>query len=283
MLHSFKNFISLSKPGIIFGNLLALLGGYLLGSKGAFNTLIFLGSAIWISLVIGCAGVLNNIFDRDIDSVMERTQKRVLPQGLIDLRSAYIFGLFLGILGITLLALTTNILSVSLAIFGLFIYLVVYTLLLKRNSIHATLIGGLSGAVPPAVGYTAATNTFDLAALLLVLALCFWQMPHAYAIAIFRSKDFKRAQIPLFPLLKSAHHSILAMLFYGILFFIIVLLFPLLSFVSFNFMIVAGSISFLWILLLLQGFWSKQIEVWARRVFLFSILVITLFSLSFFI
>lgn len=278
---SIKYYVSLSKPGIIFGNLVALIGGYFLGMKGGFNSTTFWGSIFGISLIIGCAGVLNNILDRDIDQLMERTQNRVLVKGIIDIRSAFVFGLFLGIIGVAILALTTNLLTVLLALAGLFIYLVIYTILLKRNSIHATLIGGLSGAVPPAVGYCATTNSFDLAALLLVLALCFWQMPHAYAIGIFRSNDFKKAKLPLFPLIKGAKHSKLAMLVYAILFFVVSMLFPILSYTGALFTYLVGTASSAWILFIVLGFKAKQDEVWARKVFLSSILVITIFSLAF--
>jgi len=276
-----KDLISLSKPGIIFGNLIALIGGHFLATKGQFDPLSFWGSLIGIALIIGSAGVINNIFDRDIDKLMDRTQKRALVRGVIALRSAYLFGFFLAIIGIAVLALTTNFLTLLLALGGLFIYLVLYTLLLKRNSIHATLIGGLSGAVPPAVGYCAVTNHFDMAALLLVFALCFWQMPHAYAIAIFHAKDFNKANLPLFPLIKSADRSKLAMFIYGVLFLSVAMLFPIFSYVGILFTYVVGSCSFFWLALLLQGFWVKDDVRWAKRVFACSILVIVSFSLSF--
>ncbi|MEI8348428.1 MAG: heme o synthase [Pseudomonadota bacterium] len=277
---SVKDFASLVKPGIVLGNLISAVGGFCLGSHGHFQLQLFLNCLLGISLIIGCAGVFNNIFDRDIDQLMERTQNRVLVKRLIQLWPAFIFGLLLGVTGLAVLALATNKLAVMLALVGLFIYLVIYTFLLKRNSIHATLIGGLSGGLPPAIGYCAATNRFDLPALLLILALCFWQIPHSYAIGILYTKDFQRAKIPLFPVLRSALNSKMAMLIYALLFFAVTMLFPFLGYTGLLYTLTVGLSALIWIILIANGFWATQDEIWARRVFLSSLIVITIFSLS---
>lgn len=282
MAASLKSFVSLTKPGIISGNLLSVMGGYFLGAQGGFKALNFLGATVGLSLVIACAAVLNNIFDRDIDGLMERTKNRALVKKVIRIRAAMIFGVLLGALGVVVLGFCTNLLSLMLALSGLFIYIVIYTLWLKRNSIHGTLLGGLSGAVPPVVGYCSATGRFDLAALLLVLALCFWQMPHAYAIAVCHADDFKRANLPLLPIMKSAGYSKISMLFYAILFFIVVMMFPLYDYTGRDYSVLVGLVSFSWVILIASGLWAKQDLIWARKVFIFSILVITIFSLSLF-
>jgi len=154
-----------------------------------------------------------------------------------------------------------------------------YTIWLKRSSIHGTLIGSLSGAVPPAVGYCAVANRFDLPIILLVLAMCFWQMPHSYAIGIYRETDFRAARIPLFPLIKSALLTKMNMLFYAVGFVVFALLLTGFGYTGMVYGLVIGTAGFLWIGLIVAGFWANNDAVWARKVFITSILLVTLLSL----
>ncbi|MBF0298252.1 MAG: protoheme IX farnesyltransferase [Oligoflexia bacterium] len=275
-----KNYALLTRPGIIFGNLLATLAGYFLGAKGKIELTALLGSVFGLSLIIACATVFNNIFDRDIDCIMKRTKNRSIPKGLIAIRAAFIFASILGTIGLIVLYFSTNLLTLGLSCVGLFIYLLVYTFWLKRNSIHATFIGGFSGAIPPLVGYAAATNSLDLKALLLFLSLCFWQMPHAFAIAIFHEKDFQKTKLPLLPLLKSPIKTKMTMLIYSILFLAVVMLFPLLNFKDTNYSFVAGIAASLWVLINLLGLCFKDYLRWAKYVFVSSIVVIIVFNFA---
>jgi len=275
-----RKYISLTKPGIIFGNAISVVAGYFLGSQGTFYVEAFFGALLGISLVIASGCVLNNFIDRDIDRLMLRTQNRELAKGTVPLASALWFALFLGALGFAALAFTTNVLTVLAAVAGLFIYVVVYSLWLKRSSIHGTVVGSLSGAIPPLVGYCAATNRFDLPAIILVLTLCFWQMPHSYAIGIFRSSDFRKAGLPLLPLLKSAIQTRVVMLLYTIAFVFSALLLAKLGYTGMAYGITVGATGLLWIGLVAAGFWMRDEVKWARQVFASSILMVTILSLS---
>jgi protoheme IX farnesyltransferase len=274
-----KNFISLTKPGIIFGNGIAVVGGYFLGAHSHFDWRVFLMALLGISLIIASAGAFNNFIDRDIDRLMERTRNRPMARDLIQAFPALAFGTVLGVLGSVVLILETNLLTAIVAFFGFFIYVVIYSLWLKRTSIHGTVVGSLSGAVPPVVGYCAATNRFDLPALLLILILCFWQMPHSYAIGFYRASDFRNARIPLLPLLKSAPIAKALMLIYAGGFVVTSVLLTILGYTGLTFALFMGIGGLFWVIQVAQGFWAKDDGLWARKVFLTSILMVTLLSL----
>lgn len=273
----FKKFFSLTKPGIIFGNLITTAGGFLLASRGNINYYLFLSTLISISLIIACGCVLNNYIDQDIDRIMDRTKNRVLVKGLIPGFVAIIYGLILGIIGIILLYITTNLLTVTIAIFGLFVYVVIYSLCLKRNSTHGTLIGGVAGSIPPVVGYCAVTNSFDIGALLLFLILSLWQMPHAFAIAIYRLNDYAKANIPVVPVTRGINNAKIQMLVYLILYIIATLSLFFTHYTGKIYLIAVIILSVLWLKLALNGFKATlETKVWARKMFLFSIINLTL-------
>ena len=158
---SLKHFIQITKPGIIFGNVLSVAGGFFLASKGHVDLAIFLAAMIGTSLVVASGCVFNNCIDRDIDIKMERTKNRVLVQGLISLKLALIFATVLGVAGVALLYQVANPLAALFAVIGFVIYVGLYSLYLKRKSVHGTLVGSLSGAMPPVIGYVAVTNSHD--------------------------------------------------------------------------------------------------------------------------
>lgn len=197
-----KQYLQVTKPGIIFGNLISVVGGFLLASKGNIDYPLFLATLVGVSLVVASGCVFNNYIDRDIDKKMERTKNRVLVKGLIQPKISLVYATLLGIAGGALLYFAANALSMWLALAGFIIYVGVYSLYMKRNSVYGTLIGSLSGAAPPVIGYCAVSNEFDAGALILLLIFSLWQMPHSYAIAIFRFKDYQAANIPVLPVVK---------------------------------------------------------------------------------
>ena len=194
-----KRYLLVTKPGIIFGNLIAVAGGYFLAAQGQIDLGLLLATVIGLSLVVASGCVMNNCIDRDIDRHMQRTRGRVLVTGQISLLAALAHGVVLGLAGFGLLWWYTTPVATALAAFGFFIYVGVYSLWMKRRSVYGTLVGSLSGAMPPVVGYCAVTGQFDTGAALLLLIFCLWQMPHSYAIAIFRFDDYSAAGIPVLP------------------------------------------------------------------------------------
>ena len=195
MTFTYKRYLSVTKPGIIMGNAISVTGGFLLASRGDIDYWLLLVTLIGLSLVVASGCVINNCIDRDIDGKMQRTANRVTVTGELPLLTAMLHGAVLGIAGFGLLALYTNLTAVFFAVFGYVIYVGVYSLYMKRNSVYGTFVGSLSGAVPPVVGYCAASGQFDMAAAILLGMFSIWQMPHSYAIAIFRYNDYKAAGI----------------------------------------------------------------------------------------
>ncbi|GGX92233.1 protoheme IX farnesyltransferase [Litchfieldella qijiaojingensis] len=274
-----KDLFILTKPGIIGGNLISVIGGYFLAARGEFDPLLFLSALIGLALVIASGCTFNNVIDRDIDAVMRRTRDRPLVQGRISPAVALCQATLLGIAGFVLLAFGTNPLTVGLAAFGFVIYVGAYSLYMKRHSEYGTLVGSLSGAVPPVVGYCAVTGHFDPGALTLLIIFSLWQMPHSYAIAIFRLEDYRVASIPVLPVVRgiaTARHHILG---YILAFIAATLTLSLAGYAGPGYLAVALVMGLYWLYLALQGYRARDEAHWARRIFGCSILTITALSL----
>lgn len=273
-----KQYLQVTKPGIIFGNLISVVGGFLLASKGSIDYPLFLATLLGVSLVVASGCVFNNYIDRDIDKKMERTKNRVLVRGLIAPSVTLVYATLLGIAGFALLYIAANPLAMWLAVMGFVVYVGVYSLYMKRHSVYGTLIGSLSGSAPPVIGYCAVTNEFDAGALILLAIFSLWQMPHSYAIAIFRFKDYQAANIPVLPVVKGisvAKHHITV---YILAFMIATLMLTLGGYAGYKYLIVAAAVSVWWLGMALRGYKTENDSVWARKLFVFSIVAITSLS-----
>ncbi|MGV8859684.1 MAG: heme o synthase [Pseudomonas sp.] len=275
---SLKHFIQITKPGIIFGNVLSVAGGFFLASKGHVDFGLFLAAVIGTSLVVASGCVFNNCIDRDIDVKMERTKNRVLVQGLVSLRLALIFASVLGIAGVGLLYTKANLLAALFAVIGFVIYVGFYSLYLKRKSVHGTLVGSLSGAMPPVIGYVAVSNSFDLAALTLLVMFSLWQMPHSYAIAIFRFNDYLAASIPVLPVKRGIVVAKRHILIYTLAFLLATLMLTVGGYAGLSYLAVAAVMGMYWLYMAWSGYKAVDDRVWARKLFVFSIFTITALS-----
>lgn len=273
-----KRFFSLTKPGIIFGNVITLLGGFLMASHFYINLPLLFFAALGMSLVIACGCVFNNVIDSDIDQLMKRTQNRLLARGIISPSTALLFGCVLGLLGFLVLALQTNLLTVIVSAIGLFFYVVVYSLLFKRRSVFGITVGGVAGAIPPVVGYCAVTNHFDAGAIILFSILFFWQMPHSYAIAIFRLKDYAAANIAVLPVKKGVSYTKISMMVYIVAFTVAAVMPYFFGYSGFLYFVVALSVGVFWFFKGLKQYRTQNDVLWAKKLFLFSILGITVLS-----
>ena len=167
-MDGFKRYLLITKPGIIMGNLISVLGGFFLAANGSQSLQLLLMTLMGVSLVIASGCVFNNYIDRDIDGLMERTRNRVLVKGLISPRASLIYASLLGVAGVVLLG-QINGLAALLGGLGFVVYVGLYSLWLKRRSVYGTLVGSLSGAMPPVIGYCAVRGEFDSGALVLLL------------------------------------------------------------------------------------------------------------------
>jgi protoheme IX farnesyltransferase len=277
---SLKHFIQITKPGIIFGNVLSVAGGFFLASKGHVDIVLFLAAVIGTSLVVASGCVFNNCIDRDIDVKMERTKNRVLVQGLVSVKLAFVYATVLGILGVGLLYTKANALAALFAVIGFVIYVGFYSLYLKRKSVHGTLVGSLSGAMPPVIGYVAVSNSFDLAALTLLVMFSLWQMPHSYAIAIFRFNDYRAASIPVLPVKRGIRVAKRHILIYILAFLLATLMLTFGGYAGLNYLAVAAAMGMYWLYMAWTGYKAKDDTVWARKLFVFSIFTITALSVA---
>lgn len=273
-----KNYLQLAKPGIVLGNLVSLAGGFFLASRGNIDLALFLDTALAVCLVIASGCVFNNIIDRDIDQLMERTRSRVLANGLISTNAGWIYASALGLAGILLLHLKTNPIAVAIALTGFAIYVGVYSLYLKRNSIHATLVGSLAGAAPPVVGYCAVSQEFDTGAALLLLIFSLWQMPHAFAIAIFRLNDYRAAAIPVLPVKQGIEKTKCQIVIYIVGFILVTPLLTLTGYTGRSYLLITSLVGCYWLYLAWSGFNAKDDRIWARKIFFFSIVVVSVLS-----
>lgn len=279
MLHKAKNFYSLTKPGVLYGNAITAAAGFLLASKGSIDLWLFTTMFIGTTLVIASACVLNNFLDQDIDSIMDRTKKRAIVNGDIKGSHAVIFSIVLGILGILILYRFTNLLVVILGLVGFIVYVLFYGMLSKRLSIHGTLVGSVSGAIPILAGYVAVTNSIDLGALLVFLALFFWQMPEFYSIAIYRLKEYKKAGIPVMPVVKGIKSTTIQIFIYTILFVASTLLLTPYGYTGLAYFVIMSFLGGYWLWLGAQGFDADDPDKWARKMFRFSLIILLAYCL----
>jgi heme o synthase len=263
----------LTKPGIIFGNAITAIGGFALASKEYFDLWLFFAAIIGLSLLIASACVFNNYIDRNMDKIMVRTKNRALARGVISIRNAIIFACILGLLGLLLLILYTNLLTTFMALFGFFTYVILYSLSKYRSS-YATVIGSISGGIPPVVGYSAVVNSFDTGAFLLFLIVTLWQMPHFFAIAMYRLEDYLAASIPVLPITRGMYLTKVHMMFYIIAFLASISMLTVFGYRGYTYLIVVGVLSLIWLFLCIKGFKSDNNQLWGRQMFRFSLLVI---------
>ncbi|MGB2580413.1 MAG: heme o synthase [Minisyncoccia bacterium] len=276
-----KNYFFITKPGIIGGNAITVVAGFLLASGGGVDLWLLVATLTGLSFVVASGCVFNNYIDRDIDILMERTMGRALAQGAVSPSGALLYASALALIGIIILIASTNILTTIASALGLFIYVVVYSLWLKRKSIYGTVVGSISGAIPPVVGYLAVSNSIDLGALILFFILVFWQMPHSYAIAIYRLSDYMDAGISVLPAEKGLYVTKVHMLISVALFVMASLVLSVFGYAGQLYFCVMILFGLAWFLLCVKGFFIKTTnnKKWARSMYLFSIIIIAIFFL----
>jgi heme o synthase len=246
----------------------------MLGSGARPEYKLLLLTIIGTALVMASGCVFNNYLDRGIDGKMKRTQKRATVTGDITAVNVFVFGALLAFCGLAILYVYTNSKVVLLGLIALFIYVVAYGVA-KRRSVHGTLVGTIPGALPPVAGYVAASASFDSGALILFLILVFWQMPHFYAIAIFRMDDYRKAGIPVMPLRRGIMATKIQMVLYILAFMCAVAALTALAYTGYIFLIVMLGLGLLW---LLRSLRDGDENVWARGMFIFSLYLLPMLS-----
>ncbi|MDN4618195.1 heme o synthase [Paenibacillus sp. PsM32] len=276
-----KAFFDTIKVGIIKSNLIAVIAGLCMALY-VFNESVWgqivpiILAMVGSTLIIASAGAFNNLYDRDIDAIMERTRTRPTVTGQVDTKVGLIIGFTMTILGAIVLYMATPMAAVF-GILGLFLYVVPYTMWTKRTTVYNTEVGSLSGAVPPLIGWCAISQDlghFEIWALVVTMLL--WQMPHFYGIAIRRFDEYKAAGVPMLPIVKGIKRTyiqtnvyIVLLLFSSFLFWT---LSPYVTLVSF-------LVTLAWLYLSVSTFKKYENKKWSHKMFIFSINHITIIFL----
>ena len=266
------DFMALIKVGIINSNLMTAFTGFCLALyfsgqtlAGHWDVLTFtLGGTAFV-IAGGC--VLNNFYDRDIDPVMARTRKRPTVTGSIPASTVLGLGVAFTAIGFILLMLTT-IQAAIIGAFGWFTYVVLYTMWSKRRYTINTAVGSFSGAVPPLIGWTAVTPTLDTTALAVFIIMFIWQTPHFLALAIKKKEEYKKAGVPMLPVVHGFDMTRRQIVLY------VACLLPLpfyLSELGPVFLLIAGLLNLGWLILGISGFFMADPFKWANWMFIYSL------------
>ncbi|MCS7003224.1 MAG: heme o synthase, partial [Dehalococcoidia bacterium] len=186
-------------------------------AEAPLSAVVIVATIVGGALAAGGANAINCYLDRDIDPLMARTRRRPVVTGQVPPRHALFFGVGCGVASFALLAVLVNLLTAVMALIGLLSYVFLYTLVLKRATIHNIVIGGVAGAIPPLVGWTAATGRLDFAAWYLFAIIFFWTPPHFWALALMTKSDYAAANIPMLPVVRGEEETRRQILLYAIL------------------------------------------------------------------
>jgi protoheme IX farnesyltransferase len=192
------DYFALLKPRVMSLVIFTGLAG-MVAAPGDIHPMVAFSALLCIAVGAGASGALNMAYDADIDRIMSRTKGRPIPRGAIAPGEALGFGWTLSVASVALMGLFVNLVAAALLAFTIFFYVGVYTLWLKRRTPQNIVIGGLSGALPPAIGWAAVTGDLSLAPIVLVAIIFLWTPPHFWALSLWRSEDYARAGVPMLP------------------------------------------------------------------------------------
>lgn len=270
---TWRDFIGIMKMGIVTSNLITTFTGMWLALEYTGES--FFGN-IWKVLAVllgsgfviagGCA--LNNFIDRDIDQLMERTRERPSATGRLNAKQVFWSGIIMSALG-TILLIQASLMAAVFGLLGLFFYVVVYTMWLKRTHSINTVIGGISGAIPPVIGWAAIDPSISsITPWLLFLVLFLWQPPHFLALAMKRVEEYRRAGIPMLPVVAGFPLTKRQMIVYVLVLLPASLLLYELGPIYLTFAILLGGG---WLAIGIAGFYMKDIMKWSKMMFVFSL------------
>jgi protoheme IX farnesyltransferase len=210
------DYFALMKPRVMSLVVFTAVVGYV-AAPGAGDAALGLASILAIAVGAGAAGALNMWFDADIDAKMARTRGRPVPSGRVAAEEALALGLVMSVLSVLTMLLAANVLAAGLLAFTIFFYAVVYTMWLKRRTPHNIVIGGLAGALPPAIAWAAKANALSLDPVLLVAIIFFWTPPHFWALALLKARDYQTAGVPMLPVTHGPRETRRQILFYALI------------------------------------------------------------------
>ena len=274
-----RSYYLLCKPNVVYMMLICALVGMLLAEDYVSSITTIMVALLGIALCSGSAAAINQVIDRNADAAMTRTDQRPIPQGDLSAFHASSFALVIGVLGALILYFYINTLTMILTLASLIGYAFIYTVYLKRATPQNIVIGGLAGAAPPLLGWSAISNTIDPYALLLVLIIFVWTPPHFWALAIYRKDEYAKESIPMLPVTHGVAFTKLQIVLYTIILFIVSVLPYIVLMSGFVYLISAITLSSLFMYYSIKLYFSDDDAV-AMKTFNFSIYYIFLIFIA---
>ncbi|MDX1402699.1 MAG: heme o synthase [Kiloniellales bacterium] len=265
--------LELTKPRVTFLVLFTATVGLWVAPQRP-SLLVIFATLAGLSLAVGGVNALNMFLERDTDGLMERTRARPLPAGRLEPTISLWFGLALSLGGVAVMAALVNLLSGLLTLVAVMSYISLYTPL-KQHSPWALHVGAIPGAMPPLIGWTAASGSLGAGGFALFGIIFLWQIPHFLAIALFRKEDYARAGIRVLPVIKSLRETKIQMIVSQVLLVPVSLLPVYLGIAGSMYLVAAIILNVMFLIVGLQGLRATQIESWARRVFLMSLIYLS--------
>ena len=277
----YQDFMALIKIGIVNSNMITVFTGFffamqLSSMKFLANLDLLIFVLLGSGLIVAGSAALNNLIDRDIDPVMTRTKARPTVTGRFNASAVLALALAFIIIGEVLLFSTSTAAGLW-GLAGVFSYVVLYSMWSKRKYVSNTVVGSLSGAIPPLIGWAAVEPSLGAGAWALFLIMFIWQPPHFYALAMRRTEEYRAANIPMLPVVKGFQRTKKSMLGW------VLLLFPLpllLTELGIGFMILATVLNIGWLYLAIRGFKAKDDIKWATGMFVYSLNYMTILFVS---
>ncbi len=273
-----KNFYNLMKPRVMSLVVFTAFVGLIISNK----QIDFITSALalfFVALGAGAAGALNMWYDSEIDAVMSRTCLRPIPLGKISNTQALYFGISLSLISIVGLYLVSNILSASILAITIGFYIFIYTIWLKRRSAQNIVIGGAAGAFPPVIGWAIANNSLSIEPIILFLIIFFWTPSHFWSLSLYKSEDYKKAKIPMLPVIAGVNFTKKNIFAYALILFPITIFPFYFNFAGLVYLVPTIILGVFYIFLtfkLLNANNKKDIGKFSKKIFAFSILYLFL-------
>ena len=278
-----KSFILLMKPRVMSLVIFTCAVGLLTAPESVtfYNSVV---SIFFVAIGAGAAGALNMWYEADLDKLMTRTCLRPIPTGKLNKNQALIFGVTLSVVSVLGLYYFSNFLSAAILLITIMFYLFIYTIWLKRKTPQNIVIGGASGALPPVIGWTIATNDLTMEPITFFLIIFFWTPSHFWALSLFKADDYKKANIPMLPLTNGIENTKKNILIYSILMLPVIIAPYLIGFVSkiYLFSSLILTVYYIYLCYELYNFKKNKFEITkAKKVFSYSILYLFLLFVLF--
>jgi protoheme IX farnesyltransferase len=272
------DYFALMKPRVMFLVVFTALVG-LVAAPGSMHPVLAIAALICIAVGAGASGALNMWYDADIDAAMTRTAGRPIPRGRISPDEALVFGVVLAAGSVICLGLMVNWVAAALLALTIAFYVVVYTMWLKRSTPQNIVIGGAAGAVPPMIGWAAATGSVSLESFVLFLIIFMWTPPHFWALALLRSDDYARAGVPMLPVVRGADETRRQILIYSLILAPLGMVPAIIGLGGTLYMVVAAMLGSLFVVLALECYREREGEKAdraAKHLFAYSVLYLFL-------